>query len=277
MLIKRNTNLKEETKVPKTIHLMWFSGDEYPEDIQTCIDSWKRVLPDFKIKVWTKDMAMQCNIPYMLEALDCKKWAFAADVLRLYALYTEGGVYMDSDILVLKRFDEFMINEVAFFQEYHKELAKKALKLDIINSEGCRTGDSLPCGIGLQAAFIIAQKGNRVIKHLLDYYQDKHFVKPNGEMATDTISPTIFALRAEGFGYRYLDEEQTLFPGIKVYPSCYVAPGKNERDKRNFAIHCISHSWAEQTLRYRIIQMIKKPIRKLMGIDVKSLAKKANI
>ena len=123
---------------------------------------------------------------------------------------------------------------------------------------------------------MIAQKGNEVIKYLLDYYQDKHFIKPNGDMATDTISPTIFALRAEKFGYRYLDEEQLLEHGVKVYPSCYVAPGKNERDKRNFAIHCISHSWAEQTKKYRIIQMIKKPIRKLMGIDVKSLSRNSN-
>ena len=266
--------MRKEIKVPKTIHLMWFSGDEYPEDIQICIDSWKKVLPDFTIKVWTKELAMQCDIPYMREALECRKWAFAADVIRLYALYTEGGVYMDSDILVLKRFDEYMNNEVSFFQEYHEDLAEKAYKLNVVNREGYRTGDALPCGIGLQAAFMIAQKGNEVIKYLLDYYQDKHFIKPNGEMAIDTISPTIFALRAERFGYRYIDQEQHLGHGVVVYPSCYVAPGKNERDKRNFAIHCISHSWAEKTLKYRLIQLIKKPIRKLMGIDVKSLAKK---
>lgn len=151
--------MRKEIKVPKTIHLMWFSGDEYPEDIQICIDSWKKVLPDFTIKVWTKELAMQCDIPYMREALECRKWAFAADVIRLYALYTEGGVYMDSDILVLKRFDEFMNNEVSFFQEYHKDLAEKTHKLNVVNRGGVQNRRRSSVGHRITSCIYDSSKG----------------------------------------------------------------------------------------------------------------------
>lgn len=88
-------------RIPKVIHLCWFSGDEYPDIIKKCIDSWRRVLPDFEIKIWTKEMALETNILYVKEAISVRKWAFAADVIRLWAVYHEGGVYMDSDIYIL--------------------------------------------------------------------------------------------------------------------------------------------------------------------------------
>ena len=80
-------------------------------------------------------------------------------------------------------------------------------------------------------------------------------------------------MQIEKYGYRYKDEEQSLAFGVKIYPSCFVAPGKSELDKRNYAIHCINHSWQSDSLKFRFMQMIKSPIRKLLGMDVKSLAK----
>lgn len=112
-------------RIPKVIHLCWFSGDEYPDIIKKCIDSWRRVLPDFEIKIWTKEMALETNILYVKEAISVRKWAFAADVIRLWAVYHEGGVYMDSDIYILQRFDAFMKNKLVFFQEYHENMLYK--------------------------------------------------------------------------------------------------------------------------------------------------------
>ena len=120
--------MKNETQVPKIIHLMWFSGDEYPDDIKICLDTWHKVLPEYEIKVWTKEMALECDVPYVREALQCRKWAFAADVIRLYALYKWGGIYMDSDVIVKKSLDDFLDNDVSFFQEYHKDMAKRFLR-----------------------------------------------------------------------------------------------------------------------------------------------------
>lgn len=107
-------------RIPKVIHLCWFSGDEYPDIIKKCIDSWRRVLPDFEIKIWTKEMALETNILYVKEAISVRKWAFAADVIRLWAVYHEGGVYMDSDIYILQRFDAFMKNKLVFSKNIMK-------------------------------------------------------------------------------------------------------------------------------------------------------------
>lgn len=104
--------------IPKLIHLCWFSGDEYPEDIKFCLESWRRVLPDFRVKVWTKEMALATGFDFVKEAISVKKWAFAADVVRLYAVYHDGGVYMDSDIYVRKRFDDFLEKNVLSFKNF---------------------------------------------------------------------------------------------------------------------------------------------------------------
>ena len=70
----KKMEMKKESQVPKIIHLMWFSGDEYPDDIKICLDTWHKVLPEYEIKVWTKEMALECDLPYVKEALLCRKW-----------------------------------------------------------------------------------------------------------------------------------------------------------------------------------------------------------
>lgn len=78
-------------KIPKIIHLCWFSGEKYPKQIKDCIDSWGKYLPEYTIRLWDRKSAESLNIPYINEALKARKWAFAADVVRVYALYTWGG------------------------------------------------------------------------------------------------------------------------------------------------------------------------------------------
>lgn len=65
-------------------------------------------------------MALETNILYVKEAISVRKWAFAADVIRLWAVYHEGGVYMDSDIYILQRFDAFMKNKLVFSKNIMK-------------------------------------------------------------------------------------------------------------------------------------------------------------
>ena len=84
--------------IPKIIHLCWFSSDPYPVEIKICLDSWRRVLPDYEIKLWDMAAARAIGIPFVNEALDERRWAFAGDVVRFYAVWKYGGVYMDSDI-----------------------------------------------------------------------------------------------------------------------------------------------------------------------------------
>ena len=82
--------------IPKIIHICWLSGDEFPNNIKVCVESWKRVLPDYEIRIWDTKRFNIDSLLWTRQAFDVKKYAFAADYIRLYALYTEGGIYLDS-------------------------------------------------------------------------------------------------------------------------------------------------------------------------------------
>ena len=76
--------------IPKIIHYCWLSNDPLPEKIKMCISTWKEIMPDYEIKLWITENFDVSSVPYVKEAFDSRKWAFAADYIRLSSLYTEG-------------------------------------------------------------------------------------------------------------------------------------------------------------------------------------------
>lgn len=141
--------------IPKIIHLCWLSGDVYPPKIAKCIDSWKHILPDYAIVLWDTKRFDLSQSTWVREAFEKKKYAFAADYIRFYALYTMGGIYLDSDVEVIKRFDDLL--DLPYF----------------IGSEKAGTPE---------AAIMGAEKGCDWIKQCMDYYEGRHFVKTNGSL-----------------------------------------------------------------------------------------------
>ncbi|MBE7634022.1 glycosyltransferase [Tenacibaculum finnmarkense genomovar ulcerans] len=99
--------------IPKTIHFCWYGKGEYNETIKKCIASWEEKLPDYTIKKWDETNTPFDKLPFLKLLYKQKKWSFITDYVRLYALYKEGGVYMDTDIEILKRFDN-LHNEESF-------------------------------------------------------------------------------------------------------------------------------------------------------------------
>jgi len=99
--------------IPKIIHICWLSGDEYPESIKRCLDSWHRFLPDYEIWLWDTNRFDIERVPWVKLAFEAKKYAFAADYIRLYALYHYGGIYLDSDVVVYKSFNDLL--ELPYF------------------------------------------------------------------------------------------------------------------------------------------------------------------
>lgn len=94
--------------IPKIIHYCWLSGDPYPENIKRCIDSWKKYLPDYEFILWdTHRFELEQSI-WVKQAFESKKYAFAADFIRLYALYEYGGIYLDTDVEVYRSFDNLL-------------------------------------------------------------------------------------------------------------------------------------------------------------------------
>ena len=84
--------------IPKKIHYCWFGRGEKPALVKKCMASWKKYLPEYELKEWNEDNFDLDLFPFTREAYESRKYAFVTDVVRLYALYNEGGVYMDTDV-----------------------------------------------------------------------------------------------------------------------------------------------------------------------------------
>ena len=89
-------------RIPKVIHYFWLGGGEKPESVKMCIESWRKYCPDFEIKEWNESNYDVHKHPYMEKAYNEKRWAFVPDYGRLDVLYHYGGIYMDTDVEVLK-------------------------------------------------------------------------------------------------------------------------------------------------------------------------------
>jgi hypothetical protein len=141
--------------IPKIIHFCWLSGDPYPPKIVKCLKSWEKYLSDYEIILWdTKRFDLNSSV-WVRQAFEKKKYAFAADYIRFYALYNFGGIYLDSDVEVLRDFDDLL--DLPYF----------------IGAEKSQTPE---------AAIIGAEKGCDWIKQCLDYYQGRSFVKEDGTL-----------------------------------------------------------------------------------------------
>ena len=94
--------------IPKIIHYSWISGDPYPEKIQRCIDSWKEKLPDYQFINWNRDTFDFNSCRWLKEAYEDQNYAYCSDYLRIYAVYNYGGIWLDTDVEVLRSFNDLL-------------------------------------------------------------------------------------------------------------------------------------------------------------------------
>lgn len=183
-------------------------------------------------------------MPYVAEAVTMRKWAFACDYIRVYALYTEGGIYLDSDVYLRKSLDFCCSNKAFTAVECFPDLMEKIYSSGQVDKDGVRKNDvEYINGIQLQAAILGAEKGHPFMKECMDSYKGKHFIMPDGGLNDKVIAPFIFARIAESYGFRYKDEEQDLAHGLKVYPSVLFASNLDLVTSEAVAIHCCAGSW----------------------------------
>lgn len=245
--------------IPKVIHFCWLSEEPYPKLINRCINSWKKQLPDYKIKKWDASTFDLNLIPFVKEACAKRKWAFAADYIRLYALYTEGGIYLDSDVFVRKSFDEFLNSESFSSIEYNPFVHKEALINRKVDENGMLLTEDIKVGVQIQAAVIGAEKGNSFIKECLDWYVDKHFLLSDGTLYTSLILPDILALCAQKRGFVYINDRQDL-DGLTLYKSETFAPHPKLATKHSFAVHCCAGSWRDENIFRRFMRVLRTKI-----------------
>ncbi|WP_304153466.1 glycosyltransferase family 32 protein [Megamonas hypermegale] len=217
--------------IPKIIHYCWINKDK-KEDfsiiVKECIKTWKDILPNYEIKEWNIDN-FDINInKYVREAYDAGKYAFVSDYIRLYVLYRYGGIYMDTDVKVVRSFDSLLNNKVFMGFE----------SLDTIAT----------CLIG-------AEKNNILIKEMLRLYDNKNFKKENGEY--DCIPNTVLLtslLKSYGIIINNMLQKNDY---ITVYPKDYFCPlerltGEVNITDNTFAVHLFNGSWLSKEEKERI-------------------------
>lgn len=105
--------------IPKVIHYCWFGGKEFSPFVKKCMHTWRKKMPDYELRLWDAHSFDFDSVPFVREAYQAQKWAFVADYVRLYALYTEGGIYMDTDVKVMKSFTPFLKYDFFTSHEVH--------------------------------------------------------------------------------------------------------------------------------------------------------------
>lgn len=264
--------------IPKVIHYCWLSKDPIPTEAQECIKSWRRHMPDYEIKLWDMKAFDVNSVPFVKEAVAARKWAFACDYIRCYALYTEGGIYFDSDVLVRKNMDFVLENRAFSAIESYPQLVEEIEGANLIDENGDkRNPASCIHGIQIQAAILGAEKGHPFFKDCLDYYNSIHFDSgENNIPREEMISPIIMANIATKYGFKYVDKEQQLEEGFHLFPANLFTPQPWMMKPEAVAVHCCNASWrttltplgrAISDVKIRLKMLLNKLGRKEKAID----------
>lgn len=206
--------------IPKKIHYCWFGGNPLPELAQKCIESWKKYCPDYEIIEWNEqNFDLNC-CDYVKEAYAAKKWAFVSDVARLYALVTQGGIYMDTDVEVLRPMDDILERCEAV--------------------SGFETDTSIPTGLMGCCAH------HPLFEELLHDYDDAHFLKEDGtpDLTTNVVRITNTCLK---YGLK-LDNTLQTVAGFTLFPKDYFCPKDSTTrelhlTENTYTIHHFDGSW----------------------------------
>jgi len=250
--------------IPKKIHYCWLSNERIPELFQKCISSWVKTMPDYELICWDTNKFDITSNAFTYEAYKLKKWAFATDYIRLFALYTEGGIYLDSDVIIKKKFDEFLNFDFFTAVEYHNDLVKEANTLELLNRDGTsKVPFTRKPGIGIQAAVLGSIKSHFFLRDCLKYYEDKRFILDGGNLCNNIIAPDIYAMIAEKYGFKYQNELQKLNDNILILPSEIFAGSLEQATSNSYAIHCCVGSWREKPH----VSLIKKLFIKMKEND----------
>jgi mannosyltransferase OCH1-like enzyme len=228
--------------IPKKIHYCWFGGKPKPQSVLNYIESWRRFCPNYEIIEWNEDNFNISDNIYCKEAYDSKKWAFVSDVARLSALYQEGGIYLDTDVEVKKSLDDLLDNK-GFF------------------------GFEVPIYVGTN--IIGACKGNEFIKSLLNDYDERRFIKLDGDLDT-TTNVEVTTKLAKEMGLALNGQQQTI-NGVTFYPQEYFCPydyttGRMTKSKLTYSIHWYNQTWISPKNRRRL--KITKVFRRVFGPNI---------
>jgi len=225
--------------IPKVIHYCWLSGEPYPDLVRKCMESWQRYLPDYQFVLWDKEKIKEFDCHWINSAIIAKKWAFAADYIRLYALYNYGGIYLDCDVEVIKPFDDLLERSYFVGRETHKNV--------------------------IEAAVMGAEPSLNWLKDALDWYESKEFNVTqlnNPAIAIPVILKNVLSKKSN----------------VAILPAEFFSPKDNRTGNikitpRTYTIHHFDGNWFNNYQReyFRIRVKYSKKYGALAGLIVASL------
>ena len=232
--------------IPKIIHFCWFGGKPYPKIVDKCIKSWKKQCPDYKIIRWDETNYEVRSVPYTTEAYERKKWAFVSDYARLDVVYRYGGIYLDTDVELIRPLDD-LLDGACFLAS---------------------DGGGINTGLGFGA-----EKGNEAMCGMLREYECASFVKADGSL---DLTPSTFyntkPFSACGFDGKVLGIQY--INGVRIYPPEFFSP----KDIATYALHITENThgihW-ESRLWETGVTRAKASLRLKIGINNTRMIRKA--
>lgn len=220
--------------IPKIIHYCWFGGKSLPADVVKCIETWKKYCPDYTIKRWDENNFDVNSHPFTKSAYEAKAWAFVSDYARLKIVYDNGGMYLDTDVEILRNPDFLLENKCYIGIQQPETL--------------CTTG----LGFG-------AEKKNPIVKSMLESYDVISFSeKEKSKIACPWLNDS--KIRALG---NVDNDNITYLKDITIYPPCYFDPistgnTKNLLCNKSVSIHHYAATWTtpRQRLKRKIIRIL---------------------
>ncbi|MCL2848177.1 MAG: ATP-binding cassette domain-containing protein [Firmicutes bacterium] len=230
-------------KIPKVIHYVWIGGKELGEKEKCCIETWKKFCPDYEIMCHNEDNFDFSSCPWALEALEKKRYAFAADAIRLWALYTYGGIYLDTDVYLVKGFDDFLYDDAFLAYESSN-------------------------GLWLHAAIIGSVPHNSYIRYLYSYY-NRHLQTGASQVMPLTLLTRRYyqGFQTDGKANNLVAEDK---PNLRIYRYDVLGAkdfmtGKLEITDNTVAVHDFATYSSWHSKGQRTGTKIAKISRKLMG------------
>lgn len=225
--------------IPKIIHYCWFGGEK-TEQIQTCIQSWHDKMPDYEFIEWNaSNFDVDLN-QYVKDAYEAKKYAFVSDVARVKALYELGGIYLDTDVLVYKTFDNILEHKCVLGFEQDNYIA---------------------------TSFMACEKEHPLMKEFYQKYENLSFYNEKGEIISGTNVQKLTDILLEK-GLKRDNKYQCLTDGVVIYPQEYFSPFEygffiNNRNENTICEHLFLVSWMPFST--KIKKKIKEKIIKIVG------------
>lgn len=209
--------------IPKKIHYTWYANEAYNSVLKKCLASWKELLPDYEIKKWDESNTPFDRFPFLRLLYKQKKYVFISDFMRLYAVYTEGGIYLDADVEVIKKFDDLLKNKAFIGFQFETNVTKYSIG----------------------SAIFGATKGHKFIYDCLKETEKKQRLQFNAMGGPRIVSKVLLSYGLNTYKLQDIN-------GVKVFPTeyFYPLPWKTNFDeapkyitKNSYCIHWWQESW----------------------------------